>query len=289
MKHQHSPSSSYQSTVTSAPTVKYLLEAQHVTVTGHAGQTILDKADIQVLPGEMVALLGANGAGKSTFTAVIAGENLALPIPSGKVQLNELNVRQTPPKILAQHRAVLTQNTQLDFNLAVLDIVEMGAYPFSNISNLDEVVQQALTWANIKHLTHRPYQQLSGGEKQRVQFARVLVQLLLQHDIHQPRYCLLDEPTSSLDPKHQQSLLKTLKQLAKELHIGVFLVLHDVNLAAFYCDRLVLLSQGKTITQGPPKEVLNADNLEATYGLRGHPFPHPLSPDKVFIVWEEVE
>lgn len=264
------------------------LKALHITVTRQNKHPILNSIDIHINAGEVVALLGANGAGKSTLSSILAGDELSLPILSGEVWLNELNVHQTPSKILAQHRAVLTQHTQLNFNLCVRDIIEMGTYPFAIVEGVEELIQQALIWADIKHLEYRLYQQLSGGEQQRVQFSRILVQLFCQYNNPQsPRYCLLDEPTSSLDPKYQQSLLKTLKRLANELNIGVFVVLHDVNLAAFYCDKLILLSQGNIIAQGEPQQVLTPDNLEATYGLRGQCIPHPLTTNKVLVIWED--
>lgn len=261
------------------------LVAKHLTISNNA-ITILEKVNIHIPPGELVTLLGANGVGKSTLLAAISGDKL--PLNSGEVWLNELNVRTTSPKQLAQHRAVFTQKNVLDFNLSVREVVEMGCYPFPKIDNVEHIIQQTLVWTDTQSMEHRLYQQLSGGEQQRVQFARILVQLLAQYDNphQQPRYCLLDEPLANLDPKYQQKLLKILQHLAHQYHIGILLILHDINLAAYYADRIVLLAKGKIIAQGKPAEILTPANLVRTYGIRGHCFPHPLYPDKVCVVWE---
>ncbi|NEN74878.1 heme ABC transporter ATP-binding protein [Pelistega sp. NLN82] len=267
---------------------QYHLQATHIIVERH--QPIIKDINLTIHAGEVVALLGANGAGKSTLSSVLAGDIRSNILKKGTVFLNNIEVLNTPEKDLARYRAVLTQSPSLNFDLSVYDILEMGTYPFPELNKTEvkQIIQQAIEWADIKNIENRIYQTLSGGEQQRIQFARILVQLFaLYHPQKAPRYCLLDEPTSSLDPKHQQTLLKTLQKLAYTLNMGIFIVLHDINLAALYCDRLILLAEGKLIAQGTPKEVLTPQNLLQTYGITGKTIPHPFIKDKVLVVWCE--
>lgn len=263
------------------------LAAQNITVQQPRSQSIvLDNIALSIHAGEVVALLGANGAGKSTLSSCLAGDALQMSLVTGQVSLNGTNIHTLSSQELARQRAVLTQYPSLNFDLSVQEVIEMGAYPFPDLSTTEtnKHIQKALEWIEIEHLHSRRYQELSGGEKQRVQFARILVQLFAQ-PTQAPRYCLLDEPTSSLDPKNQQLLLNVLRRLATELSIGILVVLHDVNLAALHCDKLVLLANGQLIAQGEAAEVLTSDNLEAIYGLRGQTIPHPFVEGKVLVVW----
>lgn len=154
----------------------------------------------------------------------------------------------------------------------------MGAYPFPELS-ADEVhtlSQRALEKADVQHLAGRRYLELSGGEQQRIHYARALLQLLCGFSIDpQPRYLLLDEPTASLDPLHQHNLLKSAYQLAHHYQLGVLVVLHDVNLAAQYSDRIALLANGTVLACDAPQQVLTSQNLYEVYGIHAHILPHP--------------
>lgn len=252
---------------------------------------ILDDVSITIESGQMLALLGANGAGKSTLLAVLAGEmkqGLSVHDRSA-VSINGTDMAGLSAIECAQRRAVLPQNASLAFDMNVLEIIEMGMYPFSGITQEQAaaLLDRALAWADVQSLKARNYQTLSGGEKQRVQFARVLVQLLAQREQDpDARYILLDEPTSSLDPKYQQQLLSTLGKLARQENVGVLIILHDLNLAARYCDRLALLCDGRLIACDTPEKVLTRDNLHAVYGIYGQAIPHPLVPEKLLVIWE---
>lgn len=252
---------------------------------------ILDDVFISIESGQVVALLGANGAGKSTLLSVLAGE-----IKQGMsahdriaVTINGNDIARLSTVECAQRRVVLPQNATLIFDMKVLEIIEMGMYPFSGITQEQAaaLLERAMQWADVQSLQERNYQTLSGGERQRVQFARVLVQLLAQREQDpQARYILLDEPTSSLDPKHQKQLLSTLGLLARQENVGVLIILHDLNLAARYCDRLALLCKGKLIACDTPEKVLTRENLHAVYGIYGQAIPHPLAPGKQLVIWE---
>lgn len=253
-------------------------------------RAVLDGASLVLHPGEVVSLLGANGAGKSTFLSVLAGELKlgAGPHAQGSVHLNAAPLSSMNPARQALSRAVLPQKPGLGFDLDVDEVVAMGAYPFKGLSSqtVQALSRAALVQIDIVHLAARRYLELSGGEQQRVQFARVLVQILAARQADpQGRYMLLDEPTASLDPLHQQTLLKTVKELARAERIGVLLVLHDVNLAGLWSDRIALLSEGKIFACGQPVKVLTPENLQRVYGVDVHVMAHPRQADKPLVVF----
>lgn len=252
---------------------------------------ILDDISLSIESGQVLALLGANGAGKSTLLSVLAGEMKQGLTAHERmaVTLNGTDISSLSATECARRRAVLPQNASLTFDMSVLEIIEMGMYPFAGITQeqATTLLEQALQWADVQSLQMRNYQTLSGGERQRVQFARVLVQLLAQREQDTAaRYILLDEPTSSLDPKYQQQLLSTLGKLARQENIGVLIILHDLNLAARYCDRLALLCEGRLIACDTPEKVLTRENLHAVYGIYGQAIAHPLVPGKQLVIWE---
>ncbi|NLY65354.1 MAG: heme ABC transporter ATP-binding protein [Alcaligenaceae bacterium] len=252
---------------------------------------IINDVSIAVESGQVLALLGANGAGKSTLLSVLSGE-----IKQGlsshdkiRVSINGRDLASLSELECAQIRGVLPQNASLTFDMKVLEIIEMGMYPFPDLSmaEVGALLEKAMQWADVVKLRDRNYRMLSGGEQQRVQFARVLVQLLAQREQNPAaRYMLLDEPTSSLDPKYQQHLLSTLGKLARQENIGILIILHDLNLAARYCDRIALLANGKLIACDVPEAVLTRDNLYAVYGIYGQAMAHPFEPGKQLVIWE---
>ena len=259
-----------------------MLAADDLVLT-RGGNRILDKVSLAVRPGEVVGLLGANGAGKSTLLGAMSAE---LAPDSGTVRLGDANVQGLAHRQQARLRAVLPQKPGLSFDLDVRDVVAMGAYPFPELSpgQVDALVDQALGWADVTHLNARRYPELSGGEQQRVQFARVLVQCKAARAQGEARYLLLDEPTASLDPKHQGDLLRVAAGLAHDGDTGVLVILHDMNLAARWCDRLLLLCGGRGVAAGTPAEVLTPKNLFLAYGIDAHVMPHPLQPERLLVV-----
>ncbi|QVQ26567.1 heme ABC transporter ATP-binding protein [Achromobacter deleyi] len=259
-----------------------MLAAEDLTLT-RGGNRILDQVSLAVRPGEVVGLLGANGAGKSTLLGAMSAE---LAPDSGRLRLGDADLRGLAHRQQARLRAVLPQKPGLSFDLDVREVVAMGAYPFPELSpvQVDALVDQALGWADVAHLGARRYPELSGGEQQRVQFARVLVQCKAARGDGEPRYLLLDEPTASLDPKHQGDLLRVAAGLAHAGDTGVLVILHDMNLAARWCDRLLLLCGGRGIAAGTPAQVLTPANLYLAYGIEAHVIPHPLQPERLLVV-----
>lgn len=248
-------------------------------------RTVIEEISLTLSAGEVVGILGANGAGKSTLLSVLAGE---LPAAGGIVDLGGVPLQQLPPPILARLRTVLPQSSTLSFDLSVTDVVAMGAYPFPEISpdNVARTIDHALMLADAAHLRGRRYLHLSGGEQQRVQFARALVQCLVAHSPGAVHYLLLDEPTASLDPRHQQGLMSAVARLAKEEQVGVLAVLHDVNLAARWCDRLLLLGNGRAIACGSPAEVLQPAILRDVYQTEATVLQHPRETGRPLVIFD---
>ena len=255
----------------------------HQLYFSRANRPIIAGLTTKFFDGKVHAILGANGAGKSTLLKLLAGELLP---QYGHIYINTFPLFQLSNKALAQIRAVLPQNPSLNFSLKVRDIVEMGSYPFPHLSvtQVTQLINQCLRLTNTQHLGNRLYLSLSGGEQQRIQLARALVQVLAPSKKEEKRFLFLDEPTTSLDPRYQHQVLQLAKQLAAEQGIGIIIVLHDVNLAIQYADTFLLLAKSKMIAHGA-REILTQDNLECAYDLRPHIVPHPLSPHQPLVLF----
>ncbi|MGO3911592.1 heme ABC transporter ATP-binding protein [Huaxiibacter chinensis] len=234
-----------------------------------ADKTIIQDVSLTLSPGELVALIGPNGAGKSTLLRLLTGY---LRPTSGRCALGGKSLEQWPTQTLSRHRAVMRQNTQLGFDWPVEAVIGMGRAPWSG-SAKSATVHQVMSVTGCLPLAGRRYAALSGGEQQRVQLARALAQLW-QNDA--PRgWLFLDEPTSALDLFHQQHLLRLLKSLTAKGHLHVCVVLHDLNLAALWADRIILLHQGNIVSRGAPVEVLQANDLARWYGAEVQIGQHP--------------
>lgn len=228
------------------------------------GRRVLQDASLTVAPGEMVALVGPNGAGKSTLLRCLAGE---LRPMHGDCFINGMNIHGIGAGRLARWRAVLPQEAMTNFPLRVDDVVTLARAPWRRHASPRQnrhAVLEAAAAAGISALLQRDYRRLSGGERQRVQMARVLAQVWDVLRDGQPRYLLLDEPTSSLDVGHQQRLLNVVRSVLDK-GIGVLAVLHDLNLAATYAERVYLLADGRIQATGAPADVINTATVNAAY------------------------
>lgn len=246
---------------------------------------VLDGVALQLRPSEVLGVLGANGAGKSTMLGAMSGE---LVLQRGQVRLDAQCLTSLDGARQARRRAVLPQHASLSFPLPVETVVGMGAYPFPELSppDVERRIADALGQVDLLHKQHASYRSLSGGERQRVQFARVLVQLHAALDCEGGAYLLLDEPVSSLDPRHQRGVLATARNLAQQRGVGVLAVLHDLNLAARWCDRLAVMAQGRILACGTPQEVLTPDILEQAYGLRPSVVAHPVDAGRPLVLFD---
>lgn len=235
---------------------------------------VLTDITLELKPGEILGVLGPNGAGKSTLLGALCGELVA---DHASVWLDDRELREWTGVQRAQRLAVLPQVSTLDFAFRVEEVVAMGRLPHhTGRVRDDEIVAAALHAADAGHLSGRSYLALSGGERQRLHLARVLAQLWPGEA---GQTLLLDEPTSMLDPLHQHTTLQAVREFA-DRGGAVLVILHDLNLAARYCDRLLLLEAGRPVALDTPERVLRPEPLKAVFGLevlvqqhpeRGHP------------------
>jgi len=242
-----------------------------------AGKCIFNDLNLTLDEGEFLAVLGPNGAGKSSLFKAITGE---LKPSSGTIFLNGEMRNSINMSEIAKTLAVLPQSASLSFSFQVIDVVLMGGLQADcSQAEVQDLADVILREQEIDHLTTRAYPTLSGGEKQRVHFARVLLQLAVGNK-NKPQILLLDEPTAALDINYQHQLLKSAKHLA-QTGVAVVAVLHDLNLAAKYADRIILLKEGNICANGSANQVVTTDNIRAVYGyestvINHAEFSHPI-------------
>ena len=226
---------------------------------------IIDSIDLCIRPGELVGLIGPNGSGKSSLLRLIYR---IYPPNSGMVFLNDRNIWGISTKEVARGVAVVAQERAIDFDFTVNEIVSMGRTPHKRLFDRDTteddmIVHDALSRVGMCKFAKRNFYTLSGGEKQRVLIARALAQ--------QAKILVLDEPTNHLDIRYQLEIL----DLIRSLEITTLAALHDLNLAASYCDRLYLLESGRIITHGEPCDVLDSELIASVFGVKAEVKIHP--------------
>lgn len=235
-----------------------MIEAKNLIYSIH-GRRLTDDVSLTLPGGEIVAVLGPNGAGKSTLLRQLTGY---LKPASGSCALFGKPLSAWSGAALARVRAVMRQNSQMAFPFSVLEVVRMGRHARAVRDGPDDTAH-ILALCGCENLAGRDYCSLSGGEQQRVQLARLLVQLWEPEPA--PKWLFLDEPTSALDIRHQQHLFRLLRDLVRNRRFNVCCVLHDLNLAARYADRIVLLNQGRIAGNGKPDDVLKEGVLRDLY------------------------
>ncbi|MBU9765761.1 ABC transporter ATP-binding protein [Mycobacterium sp. TNTM28] len=222
-----------------------------------SGRRVLHGVTVDPVPGSTVGLLGPNGSGKSSLLRLLAGIDRP---DSGCVQLDGQELHTMSRRAVARRVAVVGQHAETDLDITVRDVVRLGRIPHAPVfgAGRDDAaaVAAALTATGLGEMSGRLWHTLSGGERQRVQIARALAQ--------EPTELLLDEPTNHLDIAHQLEILALIRRLA----VTSVVALHDLNLAAMFCDHLVVLSAGSVVAAGSPDEVLTEDLVAEVYGVR---------------------
>jgi len=255
-----------------------MLEANNISY-AHRRFTILEGIDVSVRPGELLVIVGPNGAGKSTLLSVLANEMGKTAEP---VIFKKKTFKQWDDKELAQNKAKFSQSNNSDIPLSVADVVMMGRYPYFNASPSEadhDAVRTAMKETDVAALKDRDYNSLSGGEKQRVHLARVLCQL--DNDVSE-KLVFLDEPLNNLDVLHQHRILHTVKNFTGRGNTAV-MVLHDLNLAAQFADRVMLLKKGKIVAHDVPGKVFTKEIISRVYNFPCTICPNPVNRNPLII------
>lgn len=250
--------------------MRVLIRVEHAYKSyGHVNA--VNDISFTVKEGEFFAIIGPNGSGKSTLMHLISGVD---KLTSGSITLRDQPVQNYSRKALAKWLAVLQQQSLPHIRFSVRDVIEMGRYPYQNWLGDEAVdttplIDDIMTRLNLHPLSHRMLDQLSGGERQRVALGKVMAQ--------QPQLLLLDEPTTYLDIGYQVQMMEHIRQWQAESQLTVVAVLHDLNLASQYCDRAMLLNEGKVVITGKPEQVLTEQVISEVYDTESIILPHPHS------------
>ena len=229
------------------------------------GRALVQDVSLTLRPGVLTGLLGPNGAGKTTLLRLLCGE---LKPSSGVVMLDGEPLHTLAPGPLARRRAVMTQAVDVGFPFTVAEIAGLGFEAAGHAAKAvrERFLASALARADVAHLADRPYHDLSGGERQRVQFARALCQLEACAQETPRQVLLLDEPTSSLDLRHQLLLMAAARELAAR-GVAVLAILHDINLASAHVDEIAIMKDGRLTDIGPPRAVVTSGMIRRVYGV----------------------
>ncbi len=226
----------------------------------YADKQVLKDISFDVKSGELLALVGPNGVGKTTLLKCI---NRIQQVKTGTISVNDKDIYKLKGRDLGQHFSYVPQNTNSNFPISVIDMIMIGRLPFINFSltkkDKDKVFS-ILEELGLVPFAFKQINSLSGGERQRVYIARALAQ--------QPKVILLDEPTSNLDMKHQLEILKIIKGIIVEKGISGVMTIHDLNLAAMFCDKVVMLKDGSIHAYGRVEDVITPDSIRAVYGVQ---------------------
>jgi len=238
-----------------------LLSATGVTVRAGAA-TLLDDVSLDIAAGERIALVGPNGAGKSTLLRALSGD---IRPSAGKVRLSGRDLAHYDPRALARQRAVLAQQLTVAFTFRVAEVVAMGAAD-ATVSNAE--IEQALAKVGLSGFADRVFITLSGGEQQRAHIARVLVQMSAARRDAAPGVIFLDEPTASLDLKHQLGLAAIVRACVAD-RIAVVSILHDINLVPLFAERVLVLHHGRLVADGPTANTISEAMMRRVFEISG--------------------
>lgn len=238
-----------------------LIDTTDVTFS-YAAEPVMKQVSVKVGQGDFIGVIGPNGSGKSTLLKLLGG---MLPCDSGSVRFKGTDIGEYKRKTLARSIAWVPQEHAMVFPFRVQEIIMMGRHPHLSALTFEgekdfEITGRAMELTDTTRLQDRRFNEISGGEKQRVMMAGALAQ--------EPELMLLDEPTSSLDLKYQMEILNILNRLNRESGLTLVIAIHDLHLASKFCNRLVLLEEGRVVRDGPPQDVLQKEILESVYGVQ---------------------
>jgi len=225
---------------------------------------ILKDVSIEINEGEIVSVIGPNGAGKSTLLNILTGD---INPDSGNTIYDKKSLSQISIQERAFTRSVMSQMQTLVFNFSVKDVIEMGWLQRGNSdfsNNFSMAFENVTKECNVHNLIHRKFNSLSGGEQRRVHFARTLLQLWRPSESNDPRYLLLDEPTANLDLSSEMLLMNILKKRAS-LNVGILVILHDLNLASHFADKIAIIKDGEIMAFGEPEKIMEDAFLTSVY------------------------
>ncbi len=220
---------------------------------------VVEDVSVTIETGKITSFIGPNGAGKSTLLSMVSR---LLEADTGEVLLDQTNVKSLKSKEFAKRVAILRQSNFINVRLTVRELVAFGRYPYSHgrLNEEDEMkIDEALVYMNLVDIQHQFLDELSGGQKQRAFISMVIAQ--------DTEYILLDEPLNNLDMKHSVQIMKILRKLVDELGKTVVIVLHDINFASVYSDRIVALKDGRLVKDGPTAEIINTAALKDVYDM----------------------
>lgn len=239
---------------------KYKLEVKNISF-ARGAREILKDVSFEASTGEIIGVIGPNGSGKTTLLKTLNNIN---EITNGQILFEGKDIREFPTKELAKNISFMNQNTNISFDFPCIDIVVLGRYPylkdFGEYEKSDlEIARKYMSRTNTLKFENKSITSLSGGERQRVLFAKTLTQ--------EAKIILLDEPTASLDMKYEEEIFKILKELKNE-NKGMIAIIHNLRTAIKYCDKLILLHDGKAVQVGTPEEIITEENLLKVYGIK---------------------
>ncbi|MBK3494588.1 ATP-binding cassette domain-containing protein [Viridibacillus sp. YIM B01967] len=222
-------------------------------------KAVVDKVSVDIQHGKITSFIGPNGAGKSTLLSMVSR---LLDADTGEVLLDSSDVKKLKSNDFAKRVSILKQSNYMNVRLTIRELVSFGRFPYSR-GRLNEedikMIDQAIDYMNLEEIQHDYLDELSGGQRQRAFIAMVIAQ--------DTEYILLDEPLNNLDMKHSVQIMKILKKLVDELGKTVVIVLHDINFASVYSDRIVALKDGRVVKDGPTHDIINSESLKEIYDM----------------------
>ena len=227
-------------------------------------KSILKDISLEIKANNFLAIVGPNGCGKSSLLKSING---AITLFDGSISLDQKDITSYSPKELALKRSVLNQSFSFPYSFKAIEIIEMGLYSYElEHKKKKELVSYIINKLDISSLEHKDYQVLSGGEQQKVQLARVVLQIYVSP--LSEKYLFLDEPTLNLDIYYQYKILELSKELVNDLGIGVCAILHDLNQANLYSNEIIMMKEGEIKYKGKTKEILNSENIYEIFHVK---------------------